>query len=193
MGEAKELKPLSKKHKRVQDEYLKCWNQTKAYQAVYPNSEYESARTAAARLFANDNFSAHLNLRLNEAHMSADEALARQAEIGRASLGTFFKVVDEWMFNPLPEYEILDEKEVIEETDKGPVKRISYRVLHIVLDTEKVMDPQYSHLIKRFTNSRKTGLSIEMYSAQEAHRDALKVAGKLKDSDMTIHVNLKDD
>lgn len=84
-----ELKPLSKKHQRVLDEYLVCFKQWEAYQTVYPNVTYDSARQAAARLFADVNFSAHLQARLNEAHMSANEALKLLAEQARSDVGDF--------------------------------------------------------------------------------------------------------
>lgn len=178
MSEEIELKPLSKPHQVVLDNYLILFHQTKAYMVAYPRAKETSARTAAARLFADANFSAHLQARLSEIHMGADEALKLQSDIARGDVGIFFRPVDEWMFNPLPEYEILDQKEVIDDTADPPKTRISYRVFHVVLDMEKVMNPQYSHLIKKFTNSRKNGLSIEMYSRQEAIRDALKIHGK---------------
>jgi phage terminase small subunit len=87
-----ELKPLSKKHQKVQDEYVTCFNQTRAYQSAYPDASYESARTAAARLFANDNFLAHLKARLDEVHMSADEALKLTADIARGDIAEFLAV-----------------------------------------------------------------------------------------------------
>ena len=183
-----ELKPLSKKHQAVQDKYLTCFNQTQAYLHVYTNVTYDSARTASARLFADDNFLAHLKLRLDEAHMSADEALALQAEIARANIGVFFKMIDEWVFDPLPSYEIIGQQEVVDDSDKdNPVKRISYRVRHVALDMDKVIDPRYSHLIHKFSDSRKTGLSIETYDKQTAIRDALKVHGKFTDKVQVEH------
>lgn len=176
-----ELKPLSKKHQRVLDNYVTYWRQTDAYWEVYPKNTYESAKTSAARLFANANFSAHLQARLDELQMSADEALKIQTDIGRGDVGIFFKVVDEWMFNPLPEYEILAEQEVDYEKEDGTKeKRVSYRVRHVVLDMDKVIDPKYSYLIQEFSNSRRRGLSIKTYSKYEAIRDILKIQGKLK-------------
>jgi hypothetical protein len=177
----KELKPLSKRHQKVLYEYLICFSQWKAYKAAYPNATDESARSASARLFAGDNFSAHLRARLDEIHMSVDEALARETEVGRVGVGFFFKIVDEWMFNPLPEYEILDMREVFDDTKEPPEKQINYRVRHAVLDMDKVIDPQYAHLIKKFANSRKTGLSIELYDGQTVRNNVLKMAGKFTD------------
>ena len=95
------LKPLSKKHQLVLDEYLTHFSQFKAYWKVYPEVTYDSARSAAARLFADVNFNAHLQLRLAEFHMSADEALKRLSEMARADLGDFAEATKEggWIFN----------------------------------------------------------------------------------------------
>lgn len=84
---SEELKPLSKKHERVLDEYLVCFNQTAAYRKVYPKTTYDSARSLSSNLFADLNFSAHLKARLDEAHMSADEALKLTADIARGDIG----------------------------------------------------------------------------------------------------------
>lgn len=180
-----ELKPLSKKHEKVLYEYLLCFNQWRAYQAAYPNVTDESARTLSSKLFANINFQAHLQARLAEIHMSVDEALARETEIGRTGVGFFFKIVDEWMFNPLPEYEILAEQEVVDDTKEPPEKSVSYRVRHAVLDMDKVLDPRYAHLIKEFSNSRRTGISIKLYDGQVVRNNVLKMAGKF-----TEHVDI---
>lgn len=176
-----ELKPLSARHQQVQDEYLTCWNQTEAYKKAYPSVSHSSAKASAARLFADVNFREHLQARLAEIHMTVDEALARETEIGRVGVGFFFKITDEWMFNPLPEYEILDQREVIDDTKDPPEKQINYRVRHAVLDMDKVLDPRYAYLVKKFTNSRKTGLSIELYDGQSVHNNILKMAGKFTD------------
>lgn len=175
------LKPLSDRHQVVLDEYMKCWNKTEAYKVAYPKASHSSAKASAARLFADVNFLGHLRERLDEMHMSADEALARETETARIGVGFFFKITDEWMFNPLPEYEILDQREVMDTTKEPPVKEINYRVRHAVLDMDKVMDPKYSYLVKKFSNSRKTGLSIELYDGQTARVNTLKIAGKFTD------------
>lgn len=176
-----ELEPLSKRHQKVLDEYLVCFNKTKAYQTAYPSSSYDSARTGAARLFADANFSAHLKAKSEELQMSADEAIKRVTDVARSDVGVFFKVSDEWMFNPLPEYEILDEKEVIDGTVDPPKKRVSYRVRHVILDMDKVRDPAYSWMLKSFSNSRKNGYKIELHDQYDALRDILKLHGKFTD------------
>jgi terminase small subunit-like protein len=164
-----ELKPLSAQHQTVLDEYFLCWEKTMAYERAYPKASHNSAKTAAARLFADANFQAHLQARLSENHMSANEVLKRLADIGRGDLGLFFKVSDEWMFNPPPLSEILDQQEVIEEQEgKPPIKRISYRVRRVILDLDRVMDPRFSFMLKRFSDKGIRGMSIEIHDAKAA-------------------------
>jgi len=69
------VKPLSKKHQKFIDEYLKCWNGTRAYMRVYPKASYETAGANASTLLGSTRISAVISERMNEAHMSADEAL----------------------------------------------------------------------------------------------------------------------
>jgi hypothetical protein len=175
-----ELAKLSVRDLETLDEYFRNgYNATKAYLSTHPDSSYNAARSSAADFLARPNVRAEIERRLAEKHMSAEEAIERITNIGRGDLGLFYKVVDEWMFNPLSSYEILDEKEVIDDTDpEKPVKRISYRVRHVALDMDKVMDPQYSPLIKEFTDDGRK-LSIKLHSSHEAQRDILKLHGKL--------------
>ncbi len=84
-----EVKPLSRKHEKFINEYLKCWNGTRAYMRVYPKAAYDSARAKASELLANDNIKAVITERMNEAHMSADEALEILAAHARGDIGQF--------------------------------------------------------------------------------------------------------
>jgi hypothetical protein len=182
MTEGQAKKPLSKRHEKVLNEYLVCFVQWKAYQSAHPDVSEEVARTSSSRLFANANFKAHLAERMAEVHMSADEALKLQADIARNGLGTFFKVSDEWTFYPLPTSEILDQVEVIDDSNpEKPVTRINYRERRVVVDLDKVMDPTYSRLIKKFSMTRK-GVNLETHPADAAQERILKVHGRFKDA-----------
>jgi hypothetical protein len=87
-----ELKPLSKKHQRVLDEYLICFVMVDAFHKVYPNITRESARSSASRLFMDVNFQEHLQARLDEVHMGAMEALKLQADIARGDITQLMEV-----------------------------------------------------------------------------------------------------
>lgn len=81
-----DLKPLSINHQAVQDEYFQCWEKTESYKRIYAKASHNAARTSAARLFADANFQAHLQQRLTENHMGADEVLRRLADIARGDI-----------------------------------------------------------------------------------------------------------
>jgi hypothetical protein len=187
-----DLKPLSPNHQIVLDKYLTCWEKTEAYKEAYPKASHASAKTSAARLFADANFQAHLQQRLAENHMSANEVLKRLADMARGDMGVFFKISDEWMFYPPPTSEILAEEEVIEEQEgKPPLKRISYRVRRVILDLDKVMNPQYSHLIKEFSDHGKRGMSIKIHDAKAANEligKHHKLFNELGTKDNPLHI-----
>jgi len=169
-----ELDPLNERDIATLEEYFKSFNATKAWMVTHPEAKYESARASASRWLTKDNVKTAIQERI----MGPEEAQLRISDIARGDMGVFYKVVDEWMYNPLSSYEILDEEEVMDDTKDPPEKRISYRVRHVALDMDKVMDPQYSHLIKKFTD-KGDSLGIELYNAHEANKDILKVHGKL--------------
>lgn len=153
-----ELKPLSKKHQRVLDEYLLCFNQWRAYKVVYPSITDESARTLSSKLFADVNFSAHLIERLNEAHMSADEALKLQSDIARGDIG-----------------DLIDNNGLLDlrtARDNGLTRLIRKIKQKTVLKLGKKEDDPDLEI---------TEIEFELYSAQEAIRDVLKVHGKFTD------------
>jgi len=190
-GSMSETKPkLTPKQQVFVSEYLKCFNATAA--AIAAGYSEKSARQTGCDLLASPNISVQIQARINEVHMSADEALKLQADLAHVDVGFFFKIVDEWMFYPLPSYEILDEREVIDETVDPPKKRVSYRVRHVALDMDKVQDPRYSWMIKSFSDSSKFGLKIETYDRQTAIANILKVHGRftetvdLKNSDGSL-------
>jgi len=170
---------LTRKRQAWIDEYFQCWNATEAARRVgfaHPN-------TQGPRLLLDVSIQALISARLKEKQMSADEALIILAEQARADLGDFFKVVEEWTFYPLPTQEILGQKEVVDDSDEDdPKTRISYWVRHVVIDMDKLLDPRYSIKLKKFTDSPKNGLGIEIHDKQAAIDKILRVAGKYKDN-----------
>lgn len=89
MTEQDEREELSPKHEQFITEYFKCWNQTEAYQRVYPECSRATARANAARLLANASVKTELKRRVDEMAMSADEVLVRLAEQARAPYAQF--------------------------------------------------------------------------------------------------------
>ena len=84
------MSKLSKRHKVFVDEFFnKKFNATEAYLAVYPKSNYNSARANSARLIATDNVKEEIKSRLAEMHMSSDEVLKELSEIARGDIGDF--------------------------------------------------------------------------------------------------------
>ena len=83
---------LSLKQSAFVDEYLRCWNATDAYQAIYPKSSRDAARANAARLIAIDSIAAEIKARIDERAMSANEVLDRLAEHARADYKDFISV-----------------------------------------------------------------------------------------------------
>jgi hypothetical protein len=84
-----EGKPLSKKHQRFVNEYLKRWNGTRAYMAVYTKATEETARANASDLLSKTNISAVIAERIKESQMSADEAMEILAAHARGDMGQF--------------------------------------------------------------------------------------------------------
>lgn len=153
-----ELKPLNRKQKRVLDEYLICFVQWKAYKAAYPDSSDEVCRTSSSRLFADANFQAHLQARLNEAHMSADEALKLMADIARGDIGDFvndFGGVDIGQARKLGKTRLIKKVKTKTITVNGNGKS----------EDKEIVEEE-----------------IELYPADSAIRDILKIHGKFKDS-----------
>lgn len=171
---------MNKKQTIFVDEYLKCWNASEA--ARKAGYSKKTAGAIGHELLKKPEISDEIQAKLKESHMSADEALDLLSEQARGDLGVFFKLIEEWTYYPLPSYEILGYKDVVDDSDKdNPKERTSYWVRHVVLDMERVVDPQYSHLLKRFTDSPKNGLGIEIHDKQSAIDKILHIHGKFVD------------
>lgn len=155
MADKNEIKPLNKKQQMVLDEYFICFNQWRAYKKVYPNVTDESARALSSKLFADLNFSAHLAARLDEAHMSADEALKRLADMARGDVTEFI--------TSLGAFDV----EAVKAAGKGHlIKKIKQRTITKIGKSATDED----------TETHDT--EIELYPADSALRDVLKIHGR---------------
>jgi len=175
---------LSDKHQAFIDSYfLHHLNATEAYCDVY-GTDRETGAARGSLLLRNVKVRAEIDRRLAEKTASADEILIGLTEQGRAKLGDFFKLVEEWTFYPLSTQEVLGEKEVDVLNDEGKPtgeKKVSYWVRHVVLDMDRVIDPKFSQLISEFSDSRDKGTKIKLYDKQTAWRDIAKMRGMITD------------
>ncbi len=154
---------LSNKRQAFVEEYLLDFNATQA--AIRAGYSEHTAHVQGPRLLGNVSVQVAIQQRLSEKVMKADEVLTRLAEQARANIGDLFKTTEDWVEYPLPTQEVLEAKQ--EEDDDGNLTWL-YKVRRVVLDLDKLKDPKYSHLIKKFTDSPRSGLSVEMYDAQAA-------------------------
>ncbi len=159
------------------EEYLKDFNAKQA--AIRAGYSERTAYSIGQENLNKPELADEIRRRLDELSMSEHEILRRLTEQARGDLSPFFKIVEEWTFFPLPSYDIIDAREV-EETDAegkpNGKKRVSYWVRHIAIDMDAVIDPKYSHLLKKFSDSPKNGLSIELHDVQ----NALQLLGKYR-------------
>jgi phage terminase small subunit len=160
---------LSNKRRAFVEEYLRDFNATQA--ALRAGYSSRTAYSQGQRLLKNVEIKAAIDERLSELKLSADEVLIGLTEQARANIGVFFKLVEEWTFYPLPTYDIIDARE-IDVLDEGgePTgeKKVNYWVRHVVIDTDRLVDPDYSKLLKKFSDSPKNGLTIELHDKQAA-------------------------
>lgn len=90
---------LSAKHQQFVEEYLRCFNATRAYQAVYPSVGRLTAASNGYRLLReNPEVAEYIQQRLSETAMSTDEVLMRLAEHARGNMGDFIRVTPDGSF-----------------------------------------------------------------------------------------------
>mgnify|MGYP007083438527 FL=1 len=151
-----EEKPkLTKAQEVFISEYLKCFNGTEAYSRAYPKAKRDSARANAADLLANTSIKAEIEARLAEHHMTADEALQRLADMARGDVTDFI--------TPMGVVDI----EAMRAAGKGHlIKKIKQKTVTKIGKTDKDDDTEVHDT------------EIELYDAQAAIRDVLKIHGR---------------
>lgn len=169
MSKEDELKPLNKREQVFVNEYLKNFNATEAYLKIHPNSKRESAWVSASRMLSSDKVKAHVEQRLKEIHMSADEALKLRADIARGDITEF-----------LDSQGLIDIDKMRENGKGRLVKKIKQRTITKIGKTNKDEDTEIHDV------------EIELYPADSAQQDILKVHEKIKDNPITVNMNWKD-
>lgn len=184
---------ISIKHQSFIDSLLSHnFNGTDAYCEVY-GVDRKVGRASSARLLAKVSIKNEVQRRVSEKSMGADEVILKLTEQGRADISVFFKIIEEWTFYPLPTYEVIDAKEIeILDTEgkKTGEKKINYWVRHISIDLDKVIDPNYSHLLMEFSDSPRSGMGIKIHNKQSALQILAKVHGLLIDRSENLNIDL---
>ena len=184
-AEPKPLPKLKRMHARFVDKYFlrsTKFNGTEAYMLANPSVTRGSARRLATVLLARPDIQAHIAARWAELKMTEDAIVSDLSEQSQAAMYLFYKPCERWTFHPLPTHEIIAEREVADTRPgyQGKI-RIEYQVRYLAIDITKVMDPNLSHLIKKFSDSPRTGYTIELYDRQAAEDKILRTLGAYKD------------
>jgi hypothetical protein len=126
--------------------------------------------------------------KLRLATSGASERLVEQT---LGDIGGFFRVVERWTDAPLPSQEIIreEEREVTDKSGKTQMLRF-YLVRQAVVDLDRLKDPSYSRLVRKFSDSPRSGISIELYDAQAAVVKVLEAQGVLRQSALGLNVDL---
>jgi phage terminase small subunit len=167
-------KPLSKKHQRFINEYLKRWNGTRAYMVVYPKATEETARANASDLLSKTNISAAIAERIKESQMSADEAMEILAAHARGDIGQFSDRLGQ-----------LDLQAAKELGLSRLIKKFKQRTVTKIGKSDTDDDTEIHDV------------EIELYDAQSAAEKILKIHGKFVDrhdvtsNGQTINVTIK--
>ena len=106
----------------------------------------------------------------------AAERLVEQAE---ADMSAFWQVQYVWVepADVLPSQSILA-KRTVPHPLVEQVFLTEYLVARTVLDMERLRDPRYARLVKKFTDNPRSGLALEFYDAQRAVESILDRADK---------------
>jgi phage terminase small subunit len=159
-----ETKPLTKKQEIFVNEYLQCFNGAEAARrAGYSEAR---ARQTAAELLANSDISLQIQARLNEVHMSADEALKLTADIARGDVTEFitgFGNID---------------IDAVRKSGKGRlIKKIKQKTVTKIGKGDTDADVEV------------LDTEIELYPADAALDKILKIHGKYSDAP-TVNINM---
>jgi len=158
---------LTNKQRVFVEEYLRCWNATEA--ALRAGYSERTAYSIGHENLNKPEISELIQGKLEEIHMTTDEALALLAAHARGDIGEFMDV-SRAGFN----LELLDENGNRKNT--RVIKKIKQKTTTFIAKKESDEDREVHEI------------EIELYDAQAAIDKVLRVAGKYKDN---VGVNLE--
>lgn len=168
MSEKEKTVKLTRKQQVFIDEYLKSFNATDA--ARRAGYSEKTAYSMGWQNLRKLEIKAAIQARLDEVHMGTDEALALLAQQARGDVGEFLDVSSVGFS--------LD----LEEAKKKGITRLIREI------EQKVVTINGQKEDREIITTK-----IKLHDPQVAIEKILRVAGKLKDTDITINVKLTDD
>lgn len=167
---------LTRKQQIFVIEYLNCWNASEA--ARRAGYSKKTAGRIGQENLQKPEITAEIERVIAERQIKPTEILERLGQQARGEIGQFFRVTERETDLPLPTEEIVRE-EMRTDANGNPYRVFTVR--RTVLDLDKLRDPQYSRLVRKFSDT-KNGLSIELYDAQAALEKLGKALGVLRDN-----------
>ena len=168
---------LNQKQKAFISAYLDCWNASEA--ARLAGYSEKTAGSIGSELLKKPEIAAELERHITERQIKPAEVLERLGAQARSNIGDFFRLSQRWTTSPLPTDEIIDER-MGQDPNGNPIRE--YLTQRVVLDVSVLKDPEKGRLVRKFTDSARSGLSIEMYDAQAAQIALGKALGVLRDN-----------
>lgn len=149
---------LSKADAVFVSEYLLSFNATASYKKAHPNAKSTTAAVNGWKLLRKTNIQEAIKARLDEIHMSADEALKLQSDIARGDITEFFTPYGNLDF------------EKLRDSGRGRlVKKIKQKTVTKIGKTDKDEDTEILET------------EIELYPADAAQERILKITGKFRE------------
>lgn len=147
------------------------FNATRA--AIKAGYSQDSARAIGSENLTKPDIKAAVSERMDEAAMSANEALMRIAEIARSDIGDIFSTV---------EVDISGRRVASSDEDEDESGELPSTVTREVtmIDIKKAIDEGRSFLIKSYTTTQ-YGQRVELYSALDALTTIAKIHGLLSE------------
>ncbi len=176
---------LTAKQRIFVAEYLICWNSAEA--ARRAGYSHKTAREIGRENLSKPDIAEVIRAEIENRSLKTAEGLAILGVQARGSVGTFFKIQLRWTEVPLPAEEIVDEQDTT--STSGAVVK-SYLVKRVVVDLDKVFNPEFGKLVKRFSSNPRTGFSIELYDSQAAVIKLLEAAGVFKQISQNLNVDI---
>lgn len=174
MKKKERVKKLNKRHKRFCDEYLKDFNATRAYKAIYPTAKDETAATNGGKLLRNAEVSSYLSEKLEKTEIksiaSLNDILREITAVAmRKPRKTIFKQYDNTKKDKSGTPKIVCDKTTVSQpSDKAQLKALELlaRYYNVFMNVE---DPE---LTKAKTDKAKAEAKMAQLQVKEIQNDS---------------------